>query len=82
MSRTSFDENCPGCKPAMVYARTNKVLPDDHPHMVVVLKLWDKQPRDVKEAWHRVMCKNARTAEDLAKVAGFAELIQQTLGSR
>jgi hypothetical protein len=39
MSLQEFDDNCPGCRPAIIDTKTKKVLPDDDPGMVAMLKI-------------------------------------------
>jgi hypothetical protein len=50
MSRQKFDENCRGCRPVMIDVVTGELLPDTHPHMMHVLRLWHAQPSVVKKS--------------------------------
>jgi hypothetical protein len=40
MSIEKFDDDCPGCRPAIIDIKTKKVLPDDHPVMAAMLRIW------------------------------------------
>lgn len=79
MSKDKLDKQCPGCRPVMFDAKTRQLLPDDSPQMVIVLKLWDEQSDEVKEAWHRVTCLNSSTPEDRKMFLMFNGLIAQAL---
>jgi hypothetical protein len=65
MSFQEFDDNCPGCRPAILDIKTKKVLPDDHPVMRAMLEVWAKTSVGERRAYHRVMCLNSRDAIDL-----------------
>jgi len=65
MSRGKFDDQCPGCRPAMMDAETGKVLPDDSPQMKCVLSIWAETSREEREAFQRFNCLNSRQDRDL-----------------
>ena len=69
MSLTKFDDNCPGCRPAIVDLATKAVLPDDHPLMIAMLKIWAETSIGERRAYHRVMCLNSRDPIDVYLVA-------------
>ncbi len=79
MSTDSFDENCPGCQPAMLDLSTGKPYPANSPTMIKVREVWASMPRDVKEAWHRVSCKNSRADADMARAAIFGQAVEKAL---
>jgi hypothetical protein len=65
MSIEQFDDNCPGCRPAILDMQTRKVLPDNHPLMEKMLGVWATTTLGERQAYHRVMCQNSRDAVDL-----------------
>jgi len=79
MSRDKFDDNCAGCKPMMMDPVTRMVYPDDHPMMVVVLRLWSETTIEERRAWHRFTCQNSRAVEDLKFAQTFSERIDAAL---
>lgn len=74
MSRTVFDVQCKGCRPAMLDVATGRPLPDDHRLMMIVNRLWDEQSIETKMAWHRVTCLNSRASKDLELTTTFIKL--------
>jgi hypothetical protein len=79
MSLTKFDDNCPGCRPAIIDVKTKQVLPDNHPVMAAMLEVWKKTSIGERRAYHRVMCLNSQDAIDLYLVDGvIAKLKAQT----
>ena len=76
MSLQEFDDNCPGCRPAIVDVKTKKVLPDDDPVMSAMLKVWAKTSLGERRAYHRVMCLNSRDAIDLYIVDGVVSKLK------
>lgn len=40
VSRDQFDDDCPGCRPAMLNVKTGRTYADDSPTMVIVNRLW------------------------------------------
>ena len=81
MSRRIFDDNCPGCRPAIVDTRTGKVLPDSAPEMSAALAVWGRASPREREAFHAVCCLNSRDAADLGPAAALVERIKQALPS-
>jgi hypothetical protein len=65
MSLQEYDDNCPGCRPAIVDLKTKEVLSDDHPLMVKMLGIWANTSLRERRAYHRVMCLNSRDTTDL-----------------
>jgi len=70
----AFEENCRGCKPAMIDTRTMKALPDDNPAMQAIFKVWDGLTLAERQAWHRVTCLNSRVPSDLATMQKLSNL--------
>jgi hypothetical protein len=73
MSFQKFDDNCPGCRPAILDPQTGRVLPDDDPLMVKMLSVWEETTLGERQIYHRVMCQNSRDPLDLFIVQGIIE---------
>ena len=65
MSKEVFDDNCPGCKPALIDVQSGKVLANDSHVMILVNKVWAGTTREQREAFHNVCCNNSRDPKDL-----------------
>jgi hypothetical protein len=76
MSLEVFDDNCPGCRPAILDVKTGKVLPDDDPIMARMLTIWANTTLGERRAFHRVMCLNSREPLDLFLVRGLTERLK------
>lgn len=79
MSWDTFDDNCPGCKPTMVELDSGKVLPDDHPQMVALLKMWRETTIHERRAWHAFTCQNLRDPLTMALIPGLQQKMEQAL---
>jgi hypothetical protein len=77
MSEEKFEEDCYGCRPAILDAQTGTKLPDDHPVVVMANKVYDSFSREEKEAYHRFCCQNSRAPGDVAVAAKLAKGIEQ-----
>lgn len=77
MSTLLYDPNCAGCQPALFEPSTGKRLPDDHPIMVEVRKIFAACSLETKQAWHRFTCQNSRAPADLALVKTLTDKIGQ-----
>lgn len=67
MSQKQFDDECAGCRPAILDIRTGKKLPDDSPVMVKANRIWQEATRGEREAFHRVCCLNSREPGDISQ---------------
>jgi hypothetical protein len=76
MSRARFDDECDGCRPAMVNVKTKRPYADDSFEMRIVNRLWSETTRVEREAWHRVTCQNSRAISDVALAKGFADRVE------
>lgn len=79
MSIEHYDEDCPGCRPAMIDPETGQKLPAEHPAMRAILSVWDTATPDEKRAFHDVCCNNSRVAEDLGLVDGLRQRMQEAI---
>ena len=73
MSKQNFDDQCPGCRPALVDAQTGKVMAHDSPQMKCVLAVWAETTRKEREAFHRFTCLNSREDGDMRIVKELSE---------
>jgi hypothetical protein len=76
MSDDHFDDECPGCRPAMVDVKTGCLCADDSVEMTIVNRLWSKTTIEERRAWHRVTCQNSRSLVDVQIVKAFADRIE------
>jgi hypothetical protein len=81
MSIAQFNDDCPGCRPAVLDPTTGHVLPPEHPVMVTVNSVWATTTLEERRAFHNVCCLNSRTPEDLKLVAGLNGRIQAALNA-
>lgn len=83
MSWSKFEEDCPGCKPAIQNTKTKEVYPDDSPLMQAVFEVWNHTTRDERQAWHDVCCyypgcgKPPPTQEQKRLAQGLAQRISE-----
>lgn len=43
MTYHEFCDTCPGCRPAIMLAETGKKLPPEHPTMIKINRVWNKE---------------------------------------
>ena len=82
MSWTAHDDNCTGCRPAMMDAKTGRVLPDDAPEMKLLLDVWSKTTLEERQAYHNVTCNNSRESKDLNLAGAIIQRFQMALIAR
>jgi hypothetical protein len=82
MSKEEFDENCEGCRPAIIDLTTRTVQPQDSPMMKIANACFDRLTRDEKAAWHRVTCKNSRDPADLAVAMKYSQMLNAALSEK
>jgi len=76
MSRALFNDECPGCRPAMVDVKTKRVFADDSVEMTIVNRLWSETTIDERRAWHRVTCQNSRSLVDVQITKAFVDRLE------
>lgn len=85
MSRIMFDDNCPGCRPAMLNPQTGEILKPDSPEMQVINDVWAHTTFRERLAFHRVCCLNSRMTYELIIVRDLskrmADAIRLRIGS-
>lgn len=65
MSREAFDDECPGCRPALVDPRTGEKYADSSPPMVALNAVWAATPVETRRAFHRVTCLDSLAFMDI-----------------
>ena len=81
MSKATFSDDCPGCRPAMMDMKTGQVLPDDSPEMILVLGVWKTTSRREREVFHRVCCQNSRDGSDIRIFKELSQRITNALNA-
>lgn len=79
MSVHEHDDDCPGCRPAVLDAETGKVMPDNSDIMIVVNQVWAETTLEERQSFHRVTCQNGRDPKDVATIQRITEQIQLRL---
>jgi hypothetical protein len=66
MEDHEFCDSCPGCRPAMLDARTGKPIPNDDLMMVVINRIWDNETSYAqRRAFIEVTLKNAHDSHNM-----------------
>ena len=79
MSRGKYEDNCPGCRPALLDTTTGKPIPEDTPLMQAILKWWETVDRKSKEAFHNCTCLNSKDPEDLKAMSRIIEDMKKAM---
>lgn len=74
-----YDENCPGCQPAMLNLETGKPVPLDDPQMAVLLRVFNSFSLTERRAWHRVVMQGSQNTDDLAVVKKISDTVSEAL---
>lgn len=72
MSWKKYEDDCPGCYPALLDPTTMEPCPPNHPAALRVRAVWKRTSRETKEAFHRFTCLNSRDPRDVALVQALA----------
>ena len=78
MAIDEYDDDCPGCRPAIVDVETGKVMSPDDPVMRRMMEIWANTTLPQRRAYHRVMCLNSRDPLDLVVVQGIIGQLQES----
>ena len=79
MSRHDFDPKCRDCRPVIMDPRTGQVMPETHPTMKIIDRVWDASPREDQEAFHRVTVKNSRDPNDMMRMQALMDRIETAM---
>ena len=75
-----YDDDCPGCQPALMDAKTGKVMESDHPVMVSVLKAWKEKITFLeRQATSRVWMGMSHNPRDMEIMQRVGEIISQAI---
>ena len=67
MPKHEFCDECPGCRPALLDVKTEKIMTDDHPIMIAINEIWDHNTSyEERKAFINVTYHNSRNEEDKA----------------
>ena len=81
MSLDKFDDDCPGCRPALIDVRTGKVFHSSHPAVQAVNRVWARTTKEEREAFHQVTCLNNHTPAVLGVVMRLTKEIQNAISA-
>lgn len=73
MSREHFDDNCEGCRPALLNAKTGLAEPADSPLMQAVMRVWGTTAVEERLAWHSFTCGNDQSPAVMRYVVPLME---------
>lgn len=79
VSWQEYQDNCPGCQPAMIDCQTGQRLSRRHPAMRAIRIWWKTVPLSDKRAWHEFTCQNSREPQIMAVMERLREKIQQLM---
>lgn len=79
MAWEKFEEECPGCRPAIIDPASGRVLPADDPVMVKVNSVWETTSKAEREAFHRVCCQNSRAPEDIRVMQSLSDRMSKAI---
>jgi hypothetical protein len=79
MSMETYDNDCPGCRPAIVDVATGKIMPQDSPVMQIINQLFNKLTPEERQAWHSFICQNSRDPKVIEYVGRFTGQIEAAL---
>jgi len=75
-----FEDDCPECRPALIDTQTGQVLPEDHPTMRAVMRVWKDTSLAGRRAFHAFTCLNVRDPEIMGFIQSFNERIRRAIG--
>lgn len=76
-----YDENCPGCQPAMLNLETGQPVPADDPSMVIVSRVFKSFSLAERRAWHRVIMQNSQNENDWAITKRISDAVSGALNA-
>jgi hypothetical protein len=79
VSLEEHEDDCPGCRPAMIDQKTGEVLSEDHPYMKAVMTVWRQTTLPQRQAFHRVCCLNSREPVDLQMMQVITDQIRAAM---
>lgn len=77
MSWEKFSDDCEGCLPVIIDAKTGVKESDDAPMTQAVRAVWANMALSERQAYHRVMCQNSRDFMDIMVVKSMTRKIRK-----
>lgn len=77
MSLREFDDDCPGCRPAILDLKTGKQVPMNSAAQQAVERVWARTSFEERRAFHRVCCQNSKNYMDLFLMVGLARKFRE-----
>ncbi len=74
-----YDPNCEGCRPVAIDPVTGKLLPDDHPVVMILRRVIETAPKGEQDAYIRVVVKNSRAVADLVLFQSLQRRIAEAM---
>lgn len=75
-----FCDTCPGCRPALLDARTGKLLPAESPIMIKINQLWDHETTYAeRRAFIEVTLQNSRAPEAIQLASNVIRKIEERM---
>jgi hypothetical protein len=79
VSREQHNDDCRGCKPALINSLTRQLEPEDSPRMKAILEVWWKTTREEREAWHAATCLGDTSPDAMRLVRPLVLRFQQVV---
>jgi hypothetical protein len=80
MEDHEFCDSCPGCRPALADPTTMRPMPQDHPTMVEVNRIWDNETSyEQRKAFIEVTLHNSRETDEIKLAQEVVQLIQNAI---
>lgn len=76
----AFCDTCPGCRPALLDAKTGEALPAESPIMIKINRLWDRETTYAeRKAFVDVTVHNSRAPEDMRLASSVIRKIEERM---
>lgn len=76
-----YDENCPGCRPAMIDVKTGKRMASNHPVMLAVLSVYDNATLEERRALHKLWVDSDQSEENMRIAGPVIQRIQNAVAA-
>ena len=77
-----YDDNCPGCRPAIQDRNTGEVLPDDHPQTIAIRKcFYEDFTLAERQAYHRALFQSSTAPYDRECAQRIMEAMAEAMGA-
>lgn len=80
MPKHEFCDECPGCRPALLDVKTEKIMADDHPIMIAINDVWDYETSyGERKAFIDVTYHNSTNEEDKTSFLKIMKMFRSKL---